>query len=88
MKTGHCLTGQYLQWTKNQPTARCWWCRCQTQRDHLSKGCPEWKAQQKILWAEVLKATWVGGRAGGRSGAFLPMGDAARRYQTSSPLRM
>jgi len=26
-------------------------------RDHLFKVCPEWKMQQKILWAEVLKET-------------------------------
>jgi len=39
MKTGHCLTGQYLHWTESRPTAQCWWCRCQTQtRDHLSKA--------------------------------------------------
>jgi len=25
MKTGHCLTGQYLHWTKGQPTPQCWW---------------------------------------------------------------
>jgi len=26
-------------------------------REHLLKVCPEWKAQQKILWAEVRKET-------------------------------
>jgi len=26
IKTGHCLSGQYLNWTKNRPTLRCWWC--------------------------------------------------------------
>ena len=57
IKTGHCLTGQYLNWTKNRPTPQCW-CRYQTQtRDHLFKECPEWKPQQKILWAEVKKET-------------------------------
>jgi len=30
LKTGHCLTGQYLNWTKNRPTPQCWWCRYQT----------------------------------------------------------
>jgi len=56
LKTGRCLTGQYLQWTMNRPTAQCWWCRCPTQtRDHLFKVCPEWKAQQKVLGAEVRK---------------------------------
>jgi len=55
MKTGPCLAGQYPQWTKNRPTAQCWWCRHRTQtRDHF-KECPEWKPQQKILWEEVLK---------------------------------
>jgi hypothetical protein len=52
--TPHCLTGQYLHWTKNLPTAKCWWCQYRTQtREHLFKCCPHWKRQQKILWAEV-----------------------------------
>jgi len=58
LKTGHCRTGQYLHWAKVCPTAQCWWCRCPLQtRDHLFKVCPEWKMQQNILWAEVLKET-------------------------------
>jgi hypothetical protein len=57
LKTGHCLSGQYLNWTKNRSTPQCWWCRYPNQtREHLFKVCPEWKAQQKILWAEVRKA--------------------------------
>jgi len=57
LKTGHCLTGRYLHWTKNQPTVSAGGTgsyRTQT-RDHLLKVWPKWKAQQKILWAEVLK---------------------------------
>jgi len=27
LKTGCYLTGQYLHWTKNQPTAQSWWCQ-------------------------------------------------------------
>jgi len=58
LKTGHCVTGQSLNWTKKRPTPQCWWCYYQTQtRDHLFKECPEWKPQQKILWAEVKKET-------------------------------
>ena len=58
LKAGHCLTGQYLNWTKSRPTPQCWWCRYRTQtRDHLFKECPEWKSQQKILWAKVKKET-------------------------------
>ena len=50
IKTGHCLTGQYLNWTKNRPTPQCWWYRYPNQiREHLFKVCPEWKAQQKNL---------------------------------------
>jgi len=56
LKPGHCVIKQYLHLSKNRPTAQCWWRQCPTQmRDHLLKVCPEWKAQQKILWAEVQK---------------------------------
>jgi len=58
LKTGHCLTGQYLNWTTSQPTLQCWWGRYRTQtRGHLLKECPEWKPQQKILWAKVKNET-------------------------------
>ena len=54
LKVGHCRTGEYLHRAKVRPTAQCWWCQCPSQtRDHLFKVCPEWKVQQKILWAEV-----------------------------------
>jgi len=57
-KMGYYLSGQYLYWTKNRPTPQCWWCQYQIQTwEHLFKVCPEWKAQQKILWAEVQKGT-------------------------------
>ena len=26
LKTGHSLSGQCLNWTKNQTTPHCWWC--------------------------------------------------------------
>ena len=58
LKTGHCLTAQYLNWTKKWPTAQCWWCPYRTQtREHCFKVCPAWKEQQKTLWAEVRKET-------------------------------
>ena len=58
MKTGHCLTGQYLAWTTRRPDATCWWCQYKVQtREHLFKNCPEWKYQQKTLWATVLETT-------------------------------
>jgi len=58
IKMGHCLSGQYLSWTKNRPTPPCWWCRYPNQtRENLFKVSPEWKAQQKILWEEVWKET-------------------------------
>jgi len=92
LKTGHCLTGQYLNWTKKRPTPQCWWCRYRTQtRDHHSKECPEWKPQQKILWAEVKKETGKGkdrwkvrdlladGRCSQAVLDFLPTADVGRR---------
>jgi len=58
LNTGHARTGQYLHWAKARPTAQCWWCRCPPQtRDHLFRVSPEWKMQQKALWAEVQKET-------------------------------
>ena len=58
MKTGHCLTGQYLAWTTRRPDATCWWCQYKIQtREHLFKNRPQWKSQQKILWATVLETT-------------------------------
>ena len=53
-KMGHCLTGEYLHWSKSRPTLRCWLCRCPKQtRDHLLKRCPRWKEEQKVLWQKV-----------------------------------
>jgi hypothetical protein len=73
LKTGHCLTGQYLKWTRSRPTAKCWWCPYRTQiREHLFKDCPHWKAQRKILWAEMWKET---GRAKNRLKIREPFAD-------------
>jgi hypothetical protein len=61
VETGHCPTGQYLEWTRNQPTAVCWWCPYRVQTwEHVFKNCPEWKPQQKVLWAEVREETGRG----------------------------
>jgi len=58
MKTGHCLTGQYLAWTTRRPDATCWWCQYSIQtREHLFKNCPQWRCQQKTLWTTVFKET-------------------------------
>ena len=56
LKTGHCLTGQYLAWTTRRPDASCWWCQYSIQaREHLFKNFPQWKSQQKTLWTTVLE---------------------------------
>ena len=61
LKTGHCLTGQYLNWTTRRPTPQCWWCLYPVQtRDHRFKEYPEWRAQQKTNWAEVKRETGRG----------------------------
>jgi len=58
LKTGHCLTGQYLRWTKDGTTAKCGWCSYKVQtREHLLKKRPRWKPQQKTLWVEVWRET-------------------------------
>jgi len=58
MKTGHCLTGQYLAWTTRRPDATCWWCQYSIQtREHLFKNCPQWRSQRKTHWTTVLKET-------------------------------
>jgi len=54
LKIDHCLTGEYLHWSKSHPTPRCWWCQCPKQtRDHLLKRCPRWKEEQKVLGPKV-----------------------------------
>jgi len=61
LKMGHCLTGEYLHWSKSRSTPRCWWCRCPKQtRDHLLKRCPRWKEEQKVLWQKVEEETGRG----------------------------
>jgi ribonuclease HI len=61
LKTGHCLTGEYLHWTKSRQTPQCWWCPHPRQtREHLLKGCPKWRKQQRVLWKEVWKETGKG----------------------------
>jgi transcription elongation factor Elf1 len=58
LKTGHGLTGQYLKWSKSRATAKCGWCPARVQtREHLFKNCPQWKPQQKTLWADVRRET-------------------------------
>jgi len=55
LKTGHRLTGQYLQGTTER------WCNYKTQtREHLFKNCPQWKSQQKALWAVAREETGRG----------------------------
>jgi hypothetical protein len=58
LKTGHCLTGQYLHWRKSRPTAQCWWCPCRAQtRDNPFEVSAIWRDQQKVLWAALKKET-------------------------------
>ena len=54
LKMGHCLTGQYLSWTENRPSAQCRWFPYRTQmRENVLINCPHWKMQQRELWAKV-----------------------------------
>jgi len=61
LKMGHARTGDYLHRTKSRPTPQCWWCPHPRQtREHLLKGCPKWRKQQKVLWKEVWEKTGGG----------------------------
>jgi len=61
LKMGHARTCEYLHWTKARQTAQCWWCPQPKQtREHLLKGCPRWRKQQKVLWKEVWEETGRG----------------------------
>jgi len=53
LKTGHCLTGQYLARTKNRPITKYWCPYLNQTRKHLFKCCPHWRRRRKVLWAEV-----------------------------------
>jgi hypothetical protein len=57
LKTGHCLTGQYLEWTKIEPTAKCWWRTYRAQ----TRGSPV----QKLPPLESAAELPVGGSAKG-----------------------
>jgi hypothetical protein len=48
-----CLTGQRLEWMRNQPTAKRWGPYKTQTRDHVFKNCPRWTPQQKFLWEDV-----------------------------------
>ena len=49
VKTGHCLTGQYLAWTTRRPDATRWWCQYKNQtREHLFENCPQWKVNRRL----------------------------------------
>ena len=59
LKTSHCLTGQYFQWTTRRPNTKCWWCQDSIQTVNIfSRTAPSgvW-CQQKTLWAAVLEET-------------------------------
>jgi len=47
LKTGHCLTGQYLEWTARRPDTKCWWCQYIQTREHLSRTAPSGGASRK-----------------------------------------
>ena len=64
LRTGHCPTGQCLEWTKNSDTAECGWCRDTRHRQENTYprtardgSASRRSCEQKILWAEVRKET-------------------------------
>jgi hypothetical protein len=60
LKTGRCLTGQYLNWTKCRLIAQCWWCPCRIQARRARpplQGARLVEGLAEILWPEVKKET-------------------------------
>jgi len=86
LKTGHCLTGQYLAWTTRRPDATCWCIDTKIwTREHLFKNCPQWKSQQKTLWRPSSKRPGSS-RSHPGQGPYKDRGTACRRaVQPSGP---
>jgi len=82
LKTGHCLIDQYLKWTANQPTPKCWWCPYRTQT-----GCTSSKTTPTGRPGRSFRG-WRLGRRPGWEGPLRDPGprgcEAARRYWKSS----
>jgi len=69
-KTGHCLTGQHLGWTKNLPTTKCWWCLYRRRRGTTcSKTVPAGSRNRGSCGRRCGRGV-AGGKVGSGSGAF------------------
>jgi len=56
MKTGHCLTGQYLAWTTRRPDATCWWCQYKIQtRNTCSRTAHNGRVNRGLCGPPFLK---------------------------------
>ena len=54
LKTGHCLTGHYLQWTTRRPDAECWWCNYKPHTESIcSRTARSWKASRAAVREET-----------------------------------
>jgi len=74
LKTNHCLTSQYLKWTKSPPTAPCRWCLYRTQtREHVLNKLPPLKGPAEDSAS--------GGLEGGRTFKVRDLLANARRSQ-------
>jgi len=81
LKTGHCLTGQYLNWTKNRPTSRNAGGAGIGYRPGTtsSRNAPNGSRSRKFCGRRCLRRQREG-RAGGRSETFWQTRGAAGRY--------
>jgi len=71
LKTGHHLTGQHLEWARNQPTARCCGATTRRRRGSTIQELPPVKTPAEILWAEVRRETGRGKDRFGIPGRFV-----------------
>jgi hypothetical protein len=86
LKMGHCLTGQYPEWTRNRQTAKCW----PTGHRHgttCSKLPPAGSASTRSCGPRYGRRVGEG-RIDSRTGTSGPTGGAASRCWTSSPSRL
>ena len=77
LKTGNCLTGQYLQWTTRRPER---WRQYASTGSRLASTCSKLavlEGQQKTLWATVLEET-----GGDLEETWRPPGSARSRDRT------
>jgi len=80
VKTGHCLTGEYLHWTKNRPTPSVGGAGTRPRLGSTSSRCVRSGRPNGKFCGRRCRRTPGGGRADGKYGTSWPMRGAVWRY--------